>query len=188
VGDDQYNRAGGIARIVAVFTLLILLLSMARPRPLAFAAGLAPLVMGEAIRVWAAGYLEKTVELMTAGPYRYTRNPLYLGRLLIFSGLCVMSSLPYLANWVILALGLVVFFGYYLPRKETVEPARLRQVHGDAYERYFRSVPALFPATHPYADASPGNWARARMLRNREHWMVLGLAIASAWLWLQRLP
>ena len=67
---------------------------------------------GEAVRFWAAGHLLKTQELVTSGPYRYTRNPLYLGRLLIFTGLCVMAQMPWQANWIVLVLGYAVFFDH----------------------------------------------------------------------------
>ena len=137
-------------------------------------------VLGEAIRVWAAGHLAKTVELITSGPYRHVRHPLYLGRLLIFSGLCVMASLPYGANWMLLAAGYGLFFGYYLRRKERVEPERLAQVHGEAYLRYHAAVPALLPTGRPYAQNSPSRWSLRRLLRNREHWMVGGLLLVSA--------
>jgi hypothetical protein len=95
-----------------------------------------------------------------------------------------MCRLPYYANWILLAVGLAVFFFYYMPRKERVEPARLRAVHGDAYDRYFKAVPALLPTFKPYASASNLGWSSDRMIRNREVWMVAGiLAITLFLLW-----
>jgi protein-S-isoprenylcysteine O-methyltransferase Ste14 len=132
--------------------------------------------------MWAAGHLFKTLELITSGPYRHTRNPLYLGRLLIFSGMCVMATLPFGGNWIVLVLGWAVFFGHYLRRKEKVEPARLRRFHGEAYDRYFEAVPALFPSLRPYRDASNAAWSGEKFLRNREQWMVAGLLLASLFL------
>ncbi len=179
----EYNRPLGILRVVAVYGLIGFLVLLARPTPLSVSVGFCVAALGEAIRLWAAGHLCKTVELITSGPYRYTRNPLYLGRLLILTGLCIMAPLPYRSNWIALGLGYLVFFGYYLRRKERVEPARLRQLHGEAYELYFRAVPALFPTPSPYA-GGPGLWSSQRMLRNREHWMVIGiLAVTLFLLW-----
>ena len=129
---------GDVAFVVALVLL-------GKPRPAEVALGFAIAALGEAVRFWAAGHLLKTKELITSGPYRYTRNPLYLGRFLILTGLCVMCRLPYYANWILLFGGYAVFFFYYMPRKERVEPARLRAVHGEAYDRYFNAVPALFP-------------------------------------------
>jgi len=171
-----------MTRLVVLYLLLGTLLAFARPTPLDVAVG-APLVLcGELLRLWAAGHLVKNETLVTAGPYRYTRNPLYLGRLTIFIGLCVMARLPHGAHWAVLVAGLVVFFGYYLPRKERVEPARLRELHGEAFERYRREVPALLPLGGGWSHAARDGWSGPRALANREHWMVLALAAIVAFL------
>jgi protein-S-isoprenylcysteine O-methyltransferase Ste14 len=178
-GTENYNTALGRLRILAVLALVGALVLLARPTPLAVQIGFVFVALGEAVRFWAAGHLRKTVELITSGPYRYTRNPLYLGRLLIFTGIAVMARLPYGLNWIVLGLGYLVFFGYYFRRKERVEPARLREWHGEAYQRYFEAVPALFPSLKPYGDGGSGGWSSERMVRNREHWMVVCLLIVS---------
>jgi len=178
----ERNRTLGLLRLLALYALVALLLYFARPTPTGVLAGLVFVILGEGLRFWSAGHLWKTRELVTSGPYRYTRNPLYLGRLLIFSGLCVMARLPHGIHWAVLATGWLVFFGYYLPRKERVEPARLSEFHGDSYERYHGAVPALFPALHPYPDAVPRPWSAERMFRNREHWMVVGLLAVTLFL------
>jgi len=184
VSETGYNRTLATVRLAATFAFVAALVALAKPHPVEVAIGFVIAALGEAVRFWAAGHLLKTKELITSGPYRYTRNPLYLGRLLILTGLCVMCRLPYFANWILLAVGLAVFFFYYMPRKERVEPARLRAVHGEAYDRYFKAVPALLPTLKPYASASNLGWSSDRMIRNREVWMVAGiLAITLFLLW-----
>jgi protein-S-isoprenylcysteine O-methyltransferase Ste14 len=179
-----YNRPLFFVRLASVYLLVALILVLSRPTPLLVTIGFAVTAIGEAIRFWAAGHLLKTEELVTSGPYRFTRNPLYLGRLLIFIGLCIMARLRYGANWLVLVLGCAVFFGYYLRRKERVEPERLRVKHGEAFERYYRAVPALFPTMHPYPEGASAGWSSDRMLRNREHWMVIVVvAISLLMLW-----
>jgi len=179
-----YNRALGVLRLVAVFALVAVLVYFAEPTPLGVTVGFLFAAAGEAVRFWAAGHLLKTKELITSGPYRFTRNPLYLGRLLIFTGVGIMTTLPYRANWIVLVVGYVVFLGYYMPRKERVEPARLREAHGEAYDRYFKAVPALFPTLRPYAGAAGVAWSSDRMLRNREQWWIVAiLAITLYLLW-----
>ncbi len=173
----SYNRTLGRLRLALTWAGVGLLIWWAAPRPSAMMPGTLLVAVGESIRVWAAGHLTKTRELVTSGPYRHTRNPLYLGRLLIFSGLCVMARLPHGIHWWVLAAGWLIFFGYYLPRKERVEPARLREFHGHAYSDYFRSVPALFPTGSTYANGSERRWSRHRFIGNREHWMVIGLTL-----------
>ena len=181
-GGENYNTTLGRLRILAVLVLVGALVMLARPTQLAVQVGFIFVALGEAVRFWAAGHLRKTVELITSGPYRYTRNPLYLGRLLIFTGIAVMARLPYGANWIVLGLGYLIFFGYYFRRKERIEPARLLEWHGEAYERYFEAVPALFPTLTPYPGGTSSGWSSERMLRNREHWMVVGLLAISLFL------
>jgi protein-S-isoprenylcysteine O-methyltransferase Ste14 len=179
---ERSIRLLATTRLVVVYLLVGALLFWARPTPLDVALG-APLVLcGELLRLWAAGHLVKNETLVTAGPYRYTRNPLYLGRLTIFVGLCVMARLPHGAHWGVLVAGLVVFFGYYLPRKERVEPARLLELHGESFERYRREVPALLPLHGAWKHGSVDRWSWSRALANREHWMVLALAAVVAFL------
>lgn len=182
MSDRPYNKILGRLRLLGLFLVIGALLTFARPTVWSVAAGALFVALGEAVRLWSAGHLRKTVELVTSGPYRYTRNPLYLGRLLIFTGLAIMVWLPFGGSWIALALGWGIFFGYYLPRKERVEPARLSATHGEAFDRYFRAVPALFPARRPYPDAIDRRWDVRRMRRNREHWMVVGLLAATLFL------
>jgi protein-S-isoprenylcysteine O-methyltransferase Ste14 len=180
--EPGYSRALAGFRLTATFAFVVLLVVFAKPKPVEVEVGFVIAALGEVIRFWAAGHLLKTKELITSGPYRYTRNPLYLGRFLILTGLCVMCRLPYFANWVLLAVGYSVFFLYYMPRKERVEPARLRAVHGEAYDRYFKAVPALLPTFKPYASASNLGWSSDRMIRNREVWMVAGILVITLFL------
>jgi len=175
----DYNRTLGLLRILSVYVLFGLLIVLSNPTPLSVSIGFVFVALGEGIRFWAAGHLHKTVKLITSGPYRYTRNPLYLGRILIFTGIATMTLLPYHTNWIVLGLGYAVFFGYYMPRKERVEPARLTQTHGEPYTIYFNSVPALFPRLTPWPGGSRDGWYSSRMLRNREHWMVIGLTAVT---------
>lgn len=169
-------------RVLAVWLTVAALVGLARPTAASIAAGVPFVACGEILRVWAAGHLTKTVELALWGPYRFTRNPLYLGRLAIFTGLCLMSRLPQALHLVLLAGGWAVFFVYYLPRKERVEPARLLAAHGAAYRHYRDSVPALFPALRPYPRSVRRAWSVHRALANREHWMAAGVVLAVAWL------
>jgi protein-S-isoprenylcysteine O-methyltransferase Ste14 len=170
------------SKLPALYLAIFLMLCFAQPTPLGVSAGFLFFAAGGALRLWASGHLVKTTVLVTAGPYRFTRNPMYLGRLLIFTGLCVMARLPYHLSWLALVAGWTLFFAYYLPRKERIEPARLRSAHGDAYERYRAAVPVLFPTTRPYPEGATTGWSSDRMLRNREHWMLVSLALITFYL------
>ncbi|MEE8536941.1 MAG: methyltransferase [Acidobacteriota bacterium] len=180
------NRLLGSLRLLALLAGVAVLVWLARPERRWLLIGLPLLAAGESIRWWAAGHLLKSKELVTSGPYAYTQNPLYLGRLFILLGLGVMCTLPWGLNWVVLGVGLAGFFGYYMPRKLRVEGARLEGKHGDRWQRYRHSVPVLFPALRRYPDAECRPWSWKRMVRNREYLMVIGLAsiMILLWVWL----
>ncbi len=182
MSEGEYNRFLGILRLVALFLVVLALIYYSKPTVLSVAIGFIFVFLGESVRFWSSGLLLKTKELMTAGPYRYTRNPLYLGRFLILTGLIIMVNLPHHLSLVALVVGWAWFLGVYMRRKERVEPARLREEHGEAYDRYFEAVPALFPTFRPYQGYTPASWSAARMKRNREYWMVIGLLGVTAFL------
>ncbi len=182
MSERQYNRVLGVLRLAALFAVILLLIYCAQPTVLSVAIGFVFVVLGETVRFWSSGLLLKTKELMTSGPYRFTRNPLYLGRFLILTGLIIMVNLPNFFSLIGMVLGWVWFLGVYMRRKERIEPARLREEHGEAYDRYFEAVPALFPTLHPYRDYTPASWSVERMVRNREYWMVIGLLGVTAYL------
>jgi protein-S-isoprenylcysteine O-methyltransferase Ste14 len=140
----------------------------------------APLVaLGEAFRAWAAGHLVKSRELAISGPYRHVQNPLYFGRLCIMTGFALMAWIPVTwggrvvpVNAVALALLLLLFFGYYIPRKRRVEGERLQRLHGSAYADWARAVPLIIPALRPWgSNARP--WTAQRFHDNSEGWMVV---------------
>ena len=77
----------------------------ARPTTLSLLLGLPLACAGEAVRIWASGHIEKTRRLATGGPYAHSRNPLYLGSLLIALGVAVACASP----WVALAVAVMLF-------------------------------------------------------------------------------
>ena len=182
VKPGTYNKALGRLRVIAIYALIGALLALSRPTPSSVSVGFVFVAAGEILRLWAAGHLHKTVTLITSGPYRHTRNPLYLGRLLIFTGIAIMATLPAFGNWIVLVCVHVIFLGYYLPRKERVEPARLRETHGERYAVYFDAVPALLPRLTAWPGGANDGWHSARLVRNREHWMALGVALVTLFL------
>lgn len=116
-------------------------------------------LLGEAIRLWGvswAGSETRTTGkvggtyLIISGPFAYVRNPLYVGNILIYLGLGIMSyaMFPYLQ---IIAL-LFFIFQYYLIVK--AEEEYLFNTFGEQYKKYFESVPRFFPRFTPHRDAS----------------------------------
>src|ERR1044072_6589465 len=68
-------------------------------------AGLAVAVVGEGIRVWAAGHLEKSREVTTSGPYRWMRHPLYVGSSILALGIVIAAKSYLLGALAVLYLG-----------------------------------------------------------------------------------
>jgi len=107
--------------------------------------------LAAALRTWGAAYLRTEVvhdtaqhseALVADGPFRYTRNPLYLGNLPMAAGIGVLASVSgfiflLLANWI---------FVYRLIFRE--EEA-LRQTQGDSYRAYCEAVPRFWPSLRP---------------------------------------
>jgi protein-S-isoprenylcysteine O-methyltransferase Ste14 len=178
----ERSRILGQLRLAGVYLFIAALVVMARPTPVLLAIGASLAAVGEAVRLWAAGHLHKSVRLATAGPYAHTQNPLYLGRLLILTGLGIAARNEWGLNWVALAAGYAIFFLYYIPRKLRVEGARLERIHGEAFARYRASVPILFPSPQPYAGRGGERWSFAQMVRNQEPVVLLGLVVAFAFL------
>lgn len=138
-------------KLLALFALIGALVYFSRPFVPDYWVGFVLVVAGVLVRVAAGGHLTRDQKLTTSGPYQYTRNPFYLGRFLHIVGFAIMAGLrnnPIAA--VILVVALVIFFGYYMPRKEKREGGRLRELFGPDYETWKSNVPSLFPRLTPY--------------------------------------
>ncbi|MEK6576273.1 MAG: methyltransferase, partial [Nitrospirota bacterium] len=99
-------------KTIPIYIISLLLVLFANPDLKMYITGLSLIIAGELVRVWAAGHLRKNLEVTTTGPYAYVKNPLYLGTLFIMTGFSIMAR-----NIYILAIGLMVFFFYYVPFK-----------------------------------------------------------------------
>jgi protein-S-isoprenylcysteine O-methyltransferase Ste14 len=105
-----YADAVARLRVPSGFLIVVVFAWFSSPTSLSMAIGVPISLLGLALRAWAAGCLAKNRELATGGPYAYTRNPLYIGTLLVAAGLAAASRSPGLA-----LLFAVVFLLVYLP-------------------------------------------------------------------------
>jgi protein-S-isoprenylcysteine O-methyltransferase Ste14 len=111
---------------------------------------------GLALRIWGTAYLSSGVVwnadvmsggLMLAGPYKYVRNPLYLGNVVSAVGIGMIGP-PF--TLLIVVVGVTAFS----MRLISVEQRYLLSVHGQGYLDYRRLVPALIPRLTPAPIAS----------------------------------
>lgn len=147
-----------------------LVLWLARPTLLSLGTGALMTLLGLGIRAWAAGSIVKKEELATNGPYAFTRNPLYLGSLLIGLGVAVATARP-----IIVAITLVFFVLLYV-RTAREEERLLEELYGDQYREYRAAVPAFLPALRPYRRGAGRNFELSRYMRNNEYQAALGAA------------
>jgi protein-S-isoprenylcysteine O-methyltransferase Ste14 len=153
-----FGRRGTLLAVPAA-----VLVALGKPSAFSIAVGLPLAFVGEAIRAWAVGYSgvttrSDTVEapaLVTAGPYAYVRNPLYVGNFVTAAGFAIAftgANAP-LARAAISAGALGAMLGVYsviVPHEE----AFLRATFGAAYDEYAGRVPRVFPAREPAAGPS----------------------------------
>lgn len=120
------------------------------------AAGIALATLAALLRTWGAAYLGSGVvkdaalhgeRVMAAGPYRYLRNPLYVGTFLHTLALSLLM-LPSGAIFTIVLIG--VFQLRLIFAEEPFLDAKL----GEAYRAYCSKVPRLLPTLRPRAEAS----------------------------------
>lgn len=165
--------------------VVIVLLVLAQPSGVSWVLGLPLVLLGEAVRLWGAGHLVKTDELIVSGPYAYVQHPLYLGTGLIAPGLLIMGGAP----WWLWVAAAAFFFGYYMPRKHRIEGGRLRDIYGEAYDAYAAVTPVMIPYRPPYRKegATPVKWDLDRVSQNSEDGTAYALLAAAAYMLIKAL-
>jgi protein-S-isoprenylcysteine O-methyltransferase Ste14 len=150
---------------------------LAEPTARYLIAGIAVAALGEALRLWASGYLEKDRRLATRGPYAWTRNPLYLGSLVVGVGFTLATG-----KLVLLAALLALFGAIYFPVMKR-EAARLEAAFPGEYPRYASQVPLLVPRWPRASDVSGERFSWSQVRANGEPVTVVGIAAVVVILW-----
>lgn len=145
-----------------VFAAYIICLT-AQPTPTRYWSGLLLALIGESIRLWAAGTIGKRDTLTTIGPYAYVRNPLYFGGALVAVGVLLL-------NGQILALTAAVAVAlWFYPSQIKRETSFLLSRYGDAYRDYASKVPAFFPRLTPHTPGAVRSASYSFKLMKRNH-------------------
>jgi protein-S-isoprenylcysteine O-methyltransferase Ste14 len=161
--DDVLLRLARL-RVPLGFAAAGVAIVLARPSQTSLLWGMLVAVAGEAVRVWAAGHLEKGREVTRSGPYRFSRHPLYVGSTVMACGITLAAASP----WV--AMVTAVYLAATMTAAIRTEEAFLRRQFGEEYDDY----------CHGRATSAdrPFSWARA--WRNREWRAIVGLGVAAA--------
>ncbi|MDA1307702.1 MAG: isoprenylcysteine carboxylmethyltransferase family protein [Acidobacteria bacterium] len=152
----------GFAAFLAAFVF-------ATPTRTTLLAGAAVALMGQLLRVWAAGHIEKGREVTRSGPYHYLRHPLYVGSLLMGAGFVIASA----SLWTgVLA---VAYFTVTYVAAVRSEEATLDARFAGEYSAYKegRATAASAPATRRFS-------LQRAFGMNKELRSVAGLAAAFA--------
>ncbi len=194
-GRWQWQRVARRIRVPLGFVTAVLFLAFARPSLRSLLGSLVLVIPGLWLRGYAAGYVKKNAELTQTGPYAYTRNPLYLGSMLLAFGFAVAAGRLWLG---LLLTGL--FLAIYWPTILS-EEAFLRGAF-PGFAAYAAQVPRLFPRLTPARVAVPipsaadaggtgaGRFSPERYRHHREYNALMGatalyLALALRLWWLR---
>jgi protein-S-isoprenylcysteine O-methyltransferase Ste14 len=161
------EASGGLIRTIARrrvalgFVAAAIMLVLARPTWESWGAGLLVAAIGECLRIWAAGHLEKGREVTRSGPYRFFGHPLYAGSMVISLGVAVAArgALP--------ALLAGLYMGITIASAVQVEEAHLRNTFGADYDDYRSSR----------VEPMRRRFSPSRVMRNREYRAVTGLLL-----------
>src|ERR1700726_1652307 len=164
----EWSRVARRIRVPLGFVYAVLYFWLAQPTWHSIGLGAIVIVPGLLVRALASGHVRKNEALATSGPYAYTRNPLYLGSLLIGVGFAVAAQ-----SWWVGVVLVVMFFAIYLPVIRD-EEAFLRQRFPE-FEEYARQVPRMFPRLgHPGAQQGSRAFSADLYRQHREHHALLG--------------
>lgn len=161
-------------RVRAGVPAAVLVLFFSRPNALSLGTGLAVCVLGLGLRGWAAGHLRKDSRLTTTGPYRFSRNPLYLANFILGIGLLIAANS--LACW-------AVFFAYFLlfyPATIQLERKKMAMLFPEQYQEYGRRVPLFFPNLRHLGNPDSQKFQLNLYLKNKEYRALA--AVLGFWL------
>jgi protein-S-isoprenylcysteine O-methyltransferase Ste14 len=168
----SWSRVATRSRVPLGFAFAAAYLWFARPTWPSLFAGFAIAAVGILVRALASGHIRKNAALATTGPYAYTRNPLYLGSIIIALGFIVAAR----NVWIGLA-AIAMFAFIYLP-VIAAEEKYLRSAF-PGYDDYAGHVPRFLPRLTPYrpdttAGDESGRFSSALYLRHREYNAAVG--------------
>ena len=169
---STWSRVARRIRVPLGFIFAIVFVLLAQPTRTSLIVGALVLVPGLALRGLASGHVQKDKQLTTSGPYAYTRNPLYLGSLMLAAGFAIAAR-----SWWVVGIMLLMFAVIYIP-VIAGEERYLRQTFSD-YGDYARHVPRFLPRLTPYGGQQSA-YSSARYWKHREYQASIGCVVVLA--------
>jgi protein-S-isoprenylcysteine O-methyltransferase Ste14 len=171
----QWSRIARRIRVPLGFVFAIVYFWLARPQWISIALGMILILPGLLVRALASGHVRKNEALATSGPYAYTRNPLYLGSLLIGLGFAMASR-----SWWIGVLLVVTLCAIYAP--VILDEEKFLRQRFPEFDNYAQQVPRMFPKLIPphrkHNDAA--GFSADLYMKHREYNAALGAAFMLA--------
>lgn len=168
----SYQKIARRIRVPLGFVVAILFIGLSRPTWVSLAAGAAVSLIGIWIRALAAGHVRKNAELTTTGPYSYTRNPLYLGSIVIALGFAI-GARAWTSPAFVIALALAVMFTLiYVPVIRSEEEFLRGTFAG--FGDYCKHVPRLLPRLTSAYPEQKTEWSAAQYQKHREYNAIIG--------------
>ncbi len=170
------------------------MLVFAKPTDFSLLLGALCAILGEAIRFWGVAYAGSLTrvtgsvgapEVIVAGPFAYVRNPLYVGNILLYVGIGVMSNA--LFPWLIVAASVYFVFQYSLI--VSLEEEFLEKEFGAAYLEFKKQVPRFVPRLvayrHQAQEHQRPNWGEALKSERRtlQALALVSLILVVLWQW-----
>lgn len=144
--------------------------------------GLLLVLVGVAMRSWAAGVIRKTEELATEGPYALTRHPLYVGSFVLAAGFLLL-----IGSWENVAVVAVAALVLYMPTVRGEERV-LAAKFGEQWGAYVAQTAGIFPKRLSVLRKIAKGWSARQWLRNREYrctcTALVSLGLLALWRWL----
>ncbi len=167
---------------------LLVMIIFAQPTAITMLIGFVLVAFGELMRFWGVAYAGSLTrvtgsvgapEVIVAGPFAYVRNPLYVGNMLTYIGIGVMSNA--LFPWLVIAAAVWFAFQYF--QIVLGEEEFLVKEFGEKYDEYKKNVPRFIPRFIPYKHPSQANqharWQEA-VHSERRTFQALGFSIIDS--------
>jgi protein-S-isoprenylcysteine O-methyltransferase Ste14 len=158
--DNDIRRLIFKYRSYTPIPFLLVMIWFAEPTVLSLVIGFAVVFIGELIRFWGVSIVGAETRttgtvggtfLITNGPFAYVRNPLYVGNMLLYAGVGIMSMA--LFPWMLLVAIGWFYVQYYLI--VTWEEEYLAARFGGEFDAYCKNVRRFLPRLTPYRSAQP---------------------------------